>query len=181
MPRGHPGEVKALDKLLCPVMSVDDKYRTLYAALMGVFKEVAEFAQQADMPRDAVQGVVNAALHGAGVSAGIRLKRVYRLGDTVEDAVKMLVLFNNEAMAYLPKMKQIYGEIGKNEGMLIVKNDPWYDWYFKDLGIDCAQTCGSFEFPGLLSVLSPDLKVTVVRARPRGDDICSFRITKGKA
>ncbi len=170
----------ALDKLLCPVMSVDDKYRTLYAALMGVFKEIAEFARQADMPPDAVQGIVNAALHGAGVSAGIRLKRVYELEDTVEDAVKMLVLFNNEAMAYLPKMKQIYGEIGKNEGMLIVKYDPWYDWYFKDLDIDCAQTCGCFEFPGLISVLGPDLKIEVVRARPRGDDICSFRITKGK-
>ncbi len=170
----------ALDKLLCPVMSVDDKYRTLYAALMGVFKEVAEFAAQSDMPRDAVQGVVNAALHGMGVSAGIRLQRVYRLEDTVEDAVKMLVLFNNEAMAYLPKMKQIYGEIGKDEGMLIVKNDPWYDWYFKQLDIDCSQACGCWEFPGLLSVLGPDLKVEVVRARPHGDDICTFRITKGR-
>jgi hypothetical protein len=37
-------EVMDVDKLVCPAMSVDDKYRTLYAALMGVFNDIAQYA-----------------------------------------------------------------------------------------------------------------------------------------
>jgi hypothetical protein len=167
-----------VEKLICPAMSVDDKYRTLYAALMGVFKEIADFGRE-NLPSENLQGLVNAAMRGAGLSVGIRLKRVYGLKDTVEDALKMLVLFHNEALAYLPKLKQVYGELaGKREGFLTVKRDPWYDWYFKDLPIDCEESCICHEFPALLSVLGPDFKIECTRALPRGDDLCSFRITK---
>ncbi len=165
-----------MEKLLCPAMSVDDKYRTLYAALMGVFKEISEYAL--DLPIERQQGLVNAAMYGAGMSAGIRLTRVYRLERTVEDALKLLVLFHNEALAYLPKMKQIYGELAsKHEGVLTVKNDPWYDWYFKNLAVNCEESCCEHEFPGLLESLGEGFHVEVLRTKPRGDDVCSFRIS----
>ena len=166
-----------LEKVVCPVMSVDDKYRTLYAALMGVFKEIAEYAGK-NLSNKNLQDLVNAALHGAGVSAGIRLVKVYQLKPTIEDALKLLILFHNEALAYLPKMKQIYGELEKKEGKLVVKNDPWYEWYFKHLPINCEEGCSCYGFPGLLSVLGEDFKIETIKSKPRGDDICSFRITE---
>jgi hypothetical protein len=168
-----------LDMLVCPAMSVDDKYRTLYAALMGVFNDIAQYAGE-NLTLEQKQGLVNAAMHGVGWSAGKRLVKVYRLEPTVEDAMRLLLLLNNESLAYLPKLKQIYAEINGDEGYLTIRRDPWYDWYFKHIGIDCEESCSKYEFAGLVSHLGGRFKIEVLESLPRGDDRCRFRITKEK-
>ena len=165
--------------LVCPAMSVDDKYRTLYAALMGVFNDIAQYAGE-NLNLQQKQDLVNAAMHGVGWSAGKRLVKVYRLQPTVEDAMKLLLLLNNESLAYLPKLKQIYAEINGDEGYLTIRRDPWYDWYFKHIGIDCEQSCSRHEFAGLVSHLGGKFKIEVLESLPRGDDRCRFRITEDK-
>jgi hypothetical protein len=168
-----------LEMLVCPAMSVDDKYRTLYAALMGVFNDIAQYAGKNLDPQQ-LQGVVNAAMAGLGSSTGTRLVKVYRLQPTVEDAMKLLLLLNNESLAYLPKLKRIYAEIDGDVGYLTIRRDPWYDWYFKHIGIDCEESCSRHEFPGLVSHLGGKFKIEVLESLPRGDDRCRFRITKDK-
>lgn len=168
-----------MDMLICPAMSVDDKYRTLYAALMGVFNDIAQYAGES-LDRKQLQELINAAMKGLGSSAGKRLVRVYGLKPTVEDAMKLLLLLNNESLAYLPKLKQIYAEMNGEEGILTIKRDPWYDWYFKHIGIDCAESCSQYEFTGLISNLGGKFKVEVLEALPRGGERCRFRITKEK-
>lgn len=171
-------EELVLRKVICPVMSVDDKYRTLYGALMGVFNHIAQYAQS-DLDREQFQQLLNAAMYGAGQSAGKRLVHVYKLKPNLEDALKLLLLFNNEAMAYLPKLKQIYAEIDEEEdvGFLTVKRDPWYDWYFKHLeGINCEECCSVYEFKGIIDELGGKLSIECIASLPRGDDFCRFRI-----
>jgi len=165
--------------LVCPAMSVDDKYRTLYAALMGVFNDIAEYAGKSLDPRQ-LQELVNAAMHGLGSSAGKRLVRVYRLKPTVEDALRLLLLLNNESLAYLPKLKKIYAEIDGDVGYLTIRRDPWYDWYFEHIGINCEESCSQYEFTGLVSHLGGKFKIEVLEALPRGDERCRFRITQEK-
>jgi hypothetical protein len=172
-------EVVELQKLMCPAMSVDDKYRTLYAALMGVFNDIARYAGDSLSPQQK-QELINAAMHGVGSSAGTRLVKVYKLKPTVEDCLKLLLLLNNESLAYLPKLKQIYAEIDGDVGYLTIRRDPWYDWYFKHIGIDCEESCSKHEFPGLVSHLGGNFKIEVLESLPRGDDRCRFRVTKGK-
>jgi hypothetical protein len=168
-----------LEMLVCPAMSVDDKYRTLYAALMGVFNDIAQYAGD-NLTTEQKQGLVNSAMHGLGMSAGKRLVKVYRLQPTVEDAMKLLLLLNNESLAYLPKLKRIYAEIEGDVGYLTIRRDPWYDWYFQHIGIDCEESCSKYEFPGLVSNLNGDFKIEVLESLPRGDDRCRFRITKNR-
>lgn len=168
-----------MEKLVCPVMSVDDKYRTLYAALMGVFNDIAQYASSS-LTREQKQALVNAAMHGVGWSAGKRLVKVYRLKPTVEDAMRLLLLFNNESLAYLPKLKQIYAEIDGDVGYLTIRRDPWYDWYFKHIDIDCEESCSRHEFPGLVSHLGEGFRIEVLESLPRGYERCRFRITKEK-
>jgi hypothetical protein len=158
-------------------MSVDDKYRTLYAALMGVFNDIARFARE-NLDRASFQKLLNYAMYGTGASAGKRLVRVYKLRPTVEDAIKLLLLLNNESLAYLPKLKQIYGEIDGNVGYLTIRRDPWYDWYFKHLDISCEEACTQYEFVGLTRELGGEFKIKTVTSLPRGDDFCRFMITK---
>jgi hypothetical protein len=119
-------------------------------------------------------------MKGLGTSAGKRLVRVYDLQPTVEDAMKLLLLLNNESLAYLPKLKQIYAETNGEEGFLTIKRDPWYDWYFKHIGIDCSESCSQYEFAGLVSNLGGKFKIEVLEALPHGGDRCRFRITKEK-
>jgi len=166
-----------LQPLLCPAMSVDDKYRTLYAALMGVFNDIALYARE-NLPPEKLQDLINAAMHGVGQSAGKRLVRVYQLKPTVEDALKLLLLLNNESLAYLPKLKQIYAEIDGEVGYLTIRRDPWYDWYFKHLDIDCSVSCSQHEFMGLLSELGGKFRIEVLEALPKGGERCRFRITR---
>jgi len=168
-----------MEMLVCPAMSVDDKYRTLYAALMGVFNDLAKFADS-NLTESQFQDLVNAAMHGLGWSAGKRLVKVYRLQPTVEDALKLLLFLNNESLAYLPKLKQIYAELDGEVGYLTIRRDPWYDWYFKHLPIRCDESCSQHEFMGLLSHLGGDFKIEVLEALPRGDERCRFRITRVK-
>ncbi|MDI6873326.1 hypothetical protein [Candidatus Solincola sp.] len=168
-----------MEMLVCPAMSVDDKYRTLYAALMGVFNDIAQYATSRLSPRQ-LQDLVNAAMHGVGWSAGKRLVRVYRLKPTVEDAMKLLLLLNNESLAYLPKLKQIYAELDGDVGYLTIRRDPWYDWYFKHLPINCEESCSQHEFTGLVSHLGGDFRIEVLESLPRGDERCRFRITMGR-
>ena len=168
-----------MEKLVCPVMSVDDKYRTLYAALMGVFNDIAQYASSS-LTREQKQALVNAAMHGVGWSAGKRLVKVYRLKPTVEDALRLLLLLNNESLAYLPKLKQIYAEIDGDVGYLTIRRDPWYDWYFKHIDIDCEESCSRHEFTGLISHLGGGFRIEVLESLPRGDERCRFRVTKGK-
>lgn len=168
-----------MEMLVCPAMSVDDKYRTLYAALMGVFNDIARYAGS-HLTKQQLQDLVNAAMHGVGWSAGKRLVKVYRLQPTVEDALKLLLLLNNESLAYLPKLKQIYAELDGEVGYLIIRRDPWYDWYFKHIGINCEESCSQHEFTGLVSHLGGKFKIEVMESLPRGDERCRFRITKTK-
>lgn len=168
-----------MEMMVCPAMSVDDKYRTLYAALMGVFNDIAQYAGSS-LSKEQLQGIINAAMHGVGWSAGKRLVKVYRLKPTVEDAMCLLLLLNNESLAYLPKLKQIYAEVDGEEGFLTIRRDPWYDWYFKHIGIDCEECCSKYEFAGLISHLGGDFQIEVLQSLPRGDERCRFRITKGK-
>lgn len=172
-------EVVELQTLVCPAMSVDDKYRTLYAALMGVFNDIAQYARDS-MPPEKLQELINSAMHGVGSSAGRRLVRVYKLKPTVEDALRLLLLLNNESLAYLPKLKQIYAEIDGEAGYLTIRRDPWYDWYFKHIGIDCEESCSKHEYKGLISHLGGDFNIEVLESLPRGDERCRFRITKTK-
>lgn len=168
-----------MEMLVCPAMSVDDKYRTLYATLMGVFNDIAEYAGSNLTPQQK-QDLINAAMHGLGSSAGKRLVKVYRLQPTVEDALRLLIFLNNESLAYLPKLKRIYAEIDGDVGYLTIRRDPWYDWYFKHIGIDCEESCSRHEFPGLISHLGGRFKIEVVESLPRGDERCRFRITSEK-
>ncbi len=168
-----------MEMLVCPAMSVDDKYRTLYAALMGVFNDIAQFATS-NLDRQQFQELVNAAMHGVGWSAGKRLVKVYRLKPTVEDAMRLLLLLNNESLAYLPKLKQIYAELDGEVGYLTIRRDPWYDWYFKHLPINCEESCSRHEFVGLVSHLGGNFNIEVLESLPRGDERCRFRITKAK-
>jgi hypothetical protein len=172
-------EVVELQMLMCPAMSVDDKYRTLYAALMGVFNDIAQYAGDS-LNSQQHQELINAAMHGVGSSAGKRLVKVYKLKPTVEDCLKLLLLLNNESLAYQAKLKQIYAEIDGDVGYLTIRRDPWYDWYFKHIGIDCEESCSKHEFPGLVSHLGGKFKIEVLESLPRGDDRCRFRVTKEK-
>lgn len=168
-----------MEMMVCPAMSVDDKYRTLYAALMGVFNDIGQYASES-LTTQQFQGMVNAAMHGVGSSAGKRLVKVYRLQPTVEDALKLLLLLNNESLAYLPKLKQIYAEIDGDVGYLTLRRDPWYDWYFKHIAVNCEESCSQHEFAGLLSHLGGKFEIEVLESLPRGDDRCRFRITRVK-
>jgi len=172
-------EVIALEKILCPAMSVDDKYRTLYAAVMGIFNDIAEYSAK-NLDGNNYQGIINAAMHGLGSSTGKRLVKVYRLQPTVEDAVKLMLLLNNESLAYLPKMKLIWGEIEGDCGYLTIRRDPWYDWYFKHIDVNCEESCSQHEFTALVSHLGGNFRIEVLESLPRGDDRCRFKITKGK-
>lgn len=165
--------------LVCPAMSVDDKYRTLYAVIMGVFNDIAQYAGE-HLTVEQKQDLINAAMHGLGWSAGKRLVKVYRLQPTMEDALKLLLFLNNESLAYLPKLKRIYAELDGDVGYLTIRRDPWYDWYFKHIGIDCEQSCSQHEFPGLISHLGGKFKIEVLESLPRGDERCRFRITQEK-
>lgn len=160
-------------------MSVDDKYRTLYAVIMGVFNDIAEYAGS-NLTAQQKQELINAGMHGLGSSAGKRLVKVYQLQPTVEDALRLLLFLNNESLAYLPKLKRIYAEIDGDVGYLTIRRDPWYDWYFKHIGINCEESCAQHEFPGLLSHLGDNFKVEVLESLPRGDERCRFRITREK-
>lgn len=161
-------------------MSIDDKYRTMYSSVMSIFDNIAKYAKEAGLPPEQFQGLINAAMRGVGEGAGKRLVKVYKLKPTVEDAVKLLLLLNNETLAYLPKLKSIYGEVEGNEGFLVVRGDPWYDWYFKDIGVNCEESCTQFEFFGLVSELGGNFKLEVLESRPRGSDLCRFKISKVK-
>lgn len=168
-----------MQMLVCPAMSVDDKYRTLYAALMGVFNDIAQYARE-ELSPEQLQNLVNAAMRGLGSSTGKRLVKVYRLQPTVEDAMKLLLFLNNESLAYLPKLKQIYAEMEGDVGYLTIRRDPWYDWYFKHIGINCEESCSQHEFMGLVSNLGGKFKIEVLESLPRGDERCRFRITQEK-
>jgi len=160
-------------------MSIDDKYRTMYGSLMGIFNSIANYARD-NLSPEQFQQLINAAMRGVGEGAGKRLVRVYKLKPTVEDAVKLLLLLNNESLAYLPKLKQIYGEIDGDVGYLVVRNDPWYEWFFRHIPINCEESCSQHEFFGLVEQLGGKFKIEVVSSKPRGDDQCRFRITKVK-
>ncbi len=160
-------------------MSIDDKYRTMYASLMGIFNNISKYAASGLTPEQH-QELINAAMRGVGEGAAKRLVKVYKLKPTVEDAVKLLLLLNNETLAYLPKLKQIYGEVEGDVGYLVVRNDPWYDWYFKHIGIDCERACTQFEFFGAVSELGGNFNIEVIASKPRGDDHCRFRVTRAK-
>jgi hypothetical protein len=173
-------EVSTLERIICPAMSIDDKYRTMYSSVMSIFNNIAKFAEANNLPPEQFQGLINAAMRGVGEGAGKRLVKEYKLKPTVEDAVKLLLLLNNETLAYLPKLKSIYGEIEGNAGFLVVRNDPWYDWYFKSIGVNCEESCTQHEFFGLVKELGGNFKIEVVESRPRGDDHCRFMITREK-
>lgn len=173
-------EVSTLERIICPAMSIDDKYRTMYSSIMSIFNNLARFAKESNMPLEQLQELINATMYGVGQGAGKRLVKVYKLKPTVEDAVKLLLLLNNETLAYLPKLKSIYGEIDGDTGYLVVRNDPWYDWYFKGININCEESCTQHEFFGLVKELGGNFKLEVVESRPRGSDQCRFKITKGK-
>jgi hypothetical protein len=172
-------EVRPLERIICPAMSIDDKYRTMYGSLMGIFNSIANYARD-NLSPEQFQGLINAAMRGVGEGAGKRLVRVYKLKPTVEDAVKLLLLLNNETLAYLPKLKQIYGEIDGDVGYLVVRNDPWYEWYFKHINVNCEESCSQYEFFGLVGELGGKFNIEVVSSKPRGDDQCRFKITKAK-
>ncbi len=169
-----------MERIICPAMSIDDKYRTMYSSVMSIFNNIAKFAKESDLPPEQFQGLIDAAMRGVGEGAGKRLVKVYKLKPTVEDAVKLLLLLNNETLAYLPKLKSIYGEVEGDTGYLVVRNDPWYDWYFKDINVNCEQSCTQHEFFGLVGELGGNFKIEVVESRPRGSDQCRFKITKVK-
>ncbi len=169
-----------MERIICPVMSIDDKYRTMYSSMMSIFNNIAVYAKEAGLPPEQLQGLIDAAMRGVGQGAGKRLVKVYKLKPTVEDAVKLLLLLNNETLAYLPKLKSIYGEMEGDAGYLVVRRDPWYDWYFKDIDIDCERACAQNEFLGLVSELGGSFEIEVLESRPRGSDQCRFRITKRK-
>ncbi len=177
--QGRPSEVSSLERIISPAMSIDDKYRTMYSSVMSIFGNLAKYASDSLTPEQ-FQEVINAAMRGVGEGAGKRLVKVYKLKPTLEDAMKLLLLLNNESLAYLPKLKSIYCEIEDDEGILVVRDDPWYDWYFKHINVNCEEACSRHEFAGLMSQLGGNFKIEVLSSKPRGDDQCRFKITKAK-
>jgi hypothetical protein len=77
-------------------------------------------------------------------------------------------------------MKMIAGEINGDAGYLVIRRDPWYDWYFKHIPINCEESCSQHEFKALMSHLGANFDIEVVESLPRGDDRCRFRITKAR-
>jgi len=124
------------------------------------------------------------ALHeNCSTECGDKLVKAYNLQPTVEDALKLFLLYSCEVWGY-GSYEYVEADL-ENENKGTFANLVCRGWELaKRQGAEevmkmfnCANGCTA-EYTALLRTLSPDLKITMTKARPWGDDRCEFTVEK---
>jgi hypothetical protein len=157
-----------------------DRYTYLLDATYTVFSGFEELIHKECDEKTSIK--IREVIHRAlGESVAKRLIKKYDLKTTVEDALKLLVLYSAEVWGFgarqyvkavleSPK-RGVYAnlvcrgwELAKKSGKLDLMKQ-----------MDCSKGC-KIEYESVVHALNPKLKVTMAKAYPWGNDRCEWVI-----
>ncbi len=111
--------------------------------------------------------------------SGVVAKRLIEklsLKPDVEGAIKLLGVYSQEVWGFGdPRYFEVRLESPTSGTFTILACRGWEKMPEHCKKINCGIACHA-ECSGVISALSPDLKLTIVQARPRGDDHCKYTI-----
>ncbi len=163
-----------------PVLDWKDRYKYILDAAYTVFFGFEELVHKVCDEKTSAR--LRETVHRKlGESVAKRLINKYGLKPTVEDALKLLVLYSAEVWGFGARQyvkavlenpkRGIYAnlvcrgwELAKRSGKLDLMKE-----------MDCSKGCKA-EYEAVVHALNPKLKVTMTKAYPWGDDHCEFVI-----
>ncbi len=171
-----------------PSLDWKDRYKYLLDAAYAVFFGFEELVH--NLCDESASLKIREAVHKSlGESVARRLIKKYGLKPTVEDALKLLVLYSAEVWGF--GARQYVKAVLENPNRGVYANLVCRGWELAKrsgkLGImkemDCSKGCRA-EYEAVVHALNPKLKVIMTKAYPWGDDRCEFVIenveTKGE-
>ena len=165
-----------------PVLDWVERYKRMIDAAYTVFFEAEKQIHKRCEEKKALE--MRSQIHKAlGITIARRLIKKFGLKPTVEDALKLLVLYSSEVWGFGAREyvsaklespnRGVYAnlvcrgwEIAKKSGMLN---------FMKDM--DCSKGC-MVEYSAVVHTLDPSMKVTMTKAMPWGDNRCEFVLEK---
>lgn len=165
-----------------PKLSYKERYKRVldgaYASLL-CSEEIIEANVESDKALK-MRRTIHEAL-GSGIAK--KLVKKFKLKPTVEDALKLFKLYSSEVWGYGADEYVSIRLEGSNKGTftdLVCRGWELQKRAGKEQEMrkmDCAQGCIA-EHMAVLRELSPDIKLTWVKAYPWGDDRCEYVIER---
>ncbi len=172
-----------MSKVEVPKLDWYERYKRMVDMAYSLFI-TAELQIHADFkdPEEAQPRIK--ALHGnCSSTCGSKLVKAHELKPTVEDALKLFMLYSCEVWGF-GSYETVAVDL-KNDNKGTFANLVCRGWELATRqGIveelkktNCSKGCTA-EYEALLRTLSPDLKITMTKARPLGDDCCEFTVER---
>jgi len=104
---------------------------------------------------------------------GQKLVEKLKLEPDIEGALKLVGAYTQEVWGYGDTRFVDAVKNSPNKGTLKIAVCRGYERWHKNTGVDCGYAC-HLEYQAVVNALSPDFKVTLIKAHPWGDDHCEF-------
>ena len=163
-----------------PVLDWKERYKRMLDAAYTVFFECERQVHEKCDSETSFE--IRKRVHRAlGTVVASKLIQKYGLKPTVEDALKLLVLYSSEVWGYGAR-EYVYAKLESDKkgvyanlvcrGWELAKKTGMLD-FMKEM--DCSKGCME-EYSAVVHTLNPNLKVKMTKALPWGDDRCEFVI-----
>ena len=172
--------MKEMEEILKDVPKLDwfERYKRMldiaYTSLMTAESQIRMGVE----PERAIEAVKE--LHKSfGSACAEKLVKKFDLKPTVEDALKLFLLYSCEVWGY-GETKYVSAKL-ESPKRGVYDNLVCRGWELaKKMGmeemmkeVNCAEGCIA-EYSSILGALSPDLKAKMIKALPWGDDVCEW-------
>ena len=161
-----------------PALTWEERYRRMVDAAYAIVMSAEELVH-AKCTKDTALEIRKGIHRALALSVAKKLIDKYSLKPTLEDALKLCVLYSAEVWGYGAREyvdtrmeapnRGIYAnlicrgwELAKRDGKLDLMKE-----------MDCAQGC-IVEYETLVHALNPNIKIKMTKARPWGDDRCEW-------
>ena len=165
-----------------PVLDWMERYKRMVDAAYTVFFEAEKQIYERCEGEKALE--MREAIHRTlGITIAKKLIKKFNLKPTIEDALKLLVLYSSEVWGFGAREyvsaklespnKGVYANL-VCRGWEIAKKSSMID-FMKNM--DCSKGC-IVEYTSVVHTLDPTIKVNMTKAMPWGDDRCEFILEK---
>ncbi len=171
-----------MSEIEVPKLDWFERYKRMVGIAYAVIMQ-SDMQTHADFEGEEAASRIAAFHKSVSSECGEKLVKAYDLKPTVEDALKLFLLYSCEVWGY-GSYEYVEAKL-ENENKGTFANLVCRGWELaKRMGkedelrrLDCANGCTT-EYTALLRALSDDLTLTMTKAFPRGDDRCEFTVEK---
>ena len=162
-------------KIDIPKLDWFERYKRLIDAAWGIMLADEDFVYR-KWGKEALAEFLKTTRPKWSGAVGKKLVEKLGLKPSVEEGIRLMAVYTQEVWGFGdPQHYEAKLETPNKGTFTILACRGWEKAREHSIETQCDIPC-LIEFRGLVATLSPNIKITSTKARPRGDDLCQYTI-----